>query len=183
MWSAVCSVSPHSHAALSTRPQFSMDALYRPTPVLNLFRVVQCFRLKCSALTHSPGSDTWRCTQVGTDASHSCFHIATCIILPVLGGWHLASPESPCSKVYGTWVRMEALHYLWCRAGCASRVSLLSVPKTRVAAFSLRPAGAIPAKTASWNTGVGLRQRDMVRIELSLLCYWDGRRPKLSCLY
>ena len=31
---------------------------------------------------------------------------------------------------------MEALHSLSCRAGCASRVSLLSV-----AAFRLRPAG------------------------------------------
>ena len=38
--------------------------------------------------------------------------------------------------------------------------------KARVAAFRLRPAGAIPAKTGSWNTGVGLRQPDMVRREL-----------------
>ena len=43
-------------------------------------------------------------------------------------GWHLASPEPPCYMVYGTWVCMEALHSLWCRVGCASRVSLLSVP-------------------------------------------------------
>ena len=38
--------------------------------------------------------------------------------------------------------------------------------KARVAAFRLRPTGAIPAKTGSWNTGVGLRQPDMVRREL-----------------
>ena len=38
--------------------------------------------------------------------------------------------------------------------------------KARVAAFRLRPAGAIPAKTGSWNTGVGLRQPDMVCREL-----------------
>ena len=44
-------------------------------------------------------------------------------------GWHLASPEPPCYKVYWTWVCMEALHSLWCRVGCASRVSLLSVPR------------------------------------------------------
>ena len=44
---------------------------------------------------------------------------------------------------------MEALHSLSCRAGCASRFSLLSVPKARVAAFRLRPAGAIPAKAGS----------------------------------
>ena len=44
-------------------------------------------------------------------------------------GWHLASPEPPCCRVYGTWVCMEALRSLWCRAGCASRVSLLSVPR------------------------------------------------------
>ena len=36
----------------------------------------------------------------------------------------------------------------------------------RVAAFCLRPAGAIPANTGSWNTCVGLRQLDMVRREL-----------------
>ena len=45
MWSAVCSGSPHSHAALSASPHFFMEALYRPTPVRSLFRVVQCFRL------------------------------------------------------------------------------------------------------------------------------------------
>ena len=38
--------------------------------------------------------------------------------------------------------------------------------KARVAAFRLMPAGAIPAKTGSRNAGVGLRQPDMVRIEL-----------------
>ena len=39
MWSAVCSASPHSHASLPS-PHFVMDALYRPTPVRSLFRVV-----------------------------------------------------------------------------------------------------------------------------------------------
>ena len=43
MWSAVCSGLPHSHAALSASPHFFMDALYRPTPVRSLFRVVQYF--------------------------------------------------------------------------------------------------------------------------------------------
>ena len=76
MWSAVCSGSPHSHAALSASPHFFMEALYRPTPVRSLFRVVQCFRLSSSPLTPSSGSDTWRCTRVGPDASHSCFHVA-----------------------------------------------------------------------------------------------------------
>ena len=76
MWSAVCSGSPHSHAALSASPHFFIDALYRPTPVRSLFRVVQCFRLSSSPLTPSPGSGTWRCTRVGPDASHSCFHVA-----------------------------------------------------------------------------------------------------------
>ena len=71
MWSAVCSGSPHSRAALSASPHFFMDALYRPTPVRSLFRVVHCFRLISSPLTPSPGSDTWRCNRVGPDASHS----------------------------------------------------------------------------------------------------------------
>ena len=64
MWSAVCSGSPHSHAALSASPHFFMDALYRPTPVRNLFKVVQCFRHRSSPLTSSAGFDTWRCTRV-----------------------------------------------------------------------------------------------------------------------
>ena len=76
MWSAVCSGSPHSHAALSASPHLFMEALYRPTPVGRLFRVVQCFRLRSSPSTPSPGSDMWRCTRVGPDASHSCFHVA-----------------------------------------------------------------------------------------------------------
>ena len=76
MWSAVCSGSPHSHAALSASPHFFMDGLYRPTPVRSLFRVVQCFRRRSSPLTPSPGSDMWRCTRVGPDASHSCIHVA-----------------------------------------------------------------------------------------------------------
>ena len=76
MWSAVCSGSPHSHAALSASPHFFMDALYRPTAVRSLCRVVQCFRRRSSPLTPSPGSDRWRCTRVGPDASHSCFHVA-----------------------------------------------------------------------------------------------------------
>ena len=44
-------------------------------------------------------------------------------------GWHLASPEPPSCKVYGTSVCMEALHSSSCRAGRASRVSLLSMPR------------------------------------------------------
>ena len=75
MWSAVCSGSPHSHAALSARPHFFIDALNRPTPVRSLFRVVQCFRLRSSPWTPSPGSDTWLCTRVGPDASQSFFHV------------------------------------------------------------------------------------------------------------
>ena len=76
MWSAVCYGSPHSHAALSASSHFFMEAPYRPTPVRSLFRVGQCLRLRSSPLTPSPGSDTWRCTRVGPDASHSCFHVA-----------------------------------------------------------------------------------------------------------
>ena len=76
MWSVVCSGSPRSHAALSASPHFFMDALYRPTPVRSLFRVIQCFWLRSSPLKPSPGSDTWPCTRVGPDSSHSCFHVA-----------------------------------------------------------------------------------------------------------
>ena len=43
MWSAVCSGSPHSHAALSASPHFFMEALYRPTPVRSLLRSSSVF--------------------------------------------------------------------------------------------------------------------------------------------
>ena len=76
MWSAVCSGSPHSHAALSASSHFFMEALYRPTPVRSLFRVVQCFRLRSSPLAPYPRFDTWRYTRLGPDAFHSCFHVA-----------------------------------------------------------------------------------------------------------
>ena len=77
-WSHALVKGPTSkrRAALSSIPHFFMDALYRPTPVRSLFRVVQCFRLRSSPLMPSTGSDTWRCTHVGPDASHSCFHVA-----------------------------------------------------------------------------------------------------------
>ena len=61
MCSAVCSGSPHWRAALAASPYFFMDALYRPTPVRSLFRVVQCFRLRSSPLTPSPGMMTMSC--------------------------------------------------------------------------------------------------------------------------
>ena len=84
MWSAVCSGSPHSHAALSGSHHFFMDVLNRPTPARSLFRVVQCFRLRSSPLTPSPGSDI--CGDV-----LGCFPLLhprcryPCIIRPVLG--------------------------------------------------------------------------------------------------
>ena len=125
--SAVCSGSPHSHAELSASPYFFMYALYRTTPVRSLFRVVQCFRFRSSPLTPSPGSDTWRCTQMVLGWVRMLPTPASTLpqyIHPSTGphGWHLASPEPPCCRVYGTLVCMEALHCLSCRAGCASRV-------------------------------------------------------------
>ena len=60
---------------------------------------------------------------------------------------------------------MEGLRSLLCRAGCASRVSLLSVPR-RGWLLSALGRQAIPANTVSWNTGVGLTQPYMVRREL-----------------
>ena len=97
MWSAVCSGSPHSHAALSASPHCFMDALYRPTPVRSLFRVIQCFRLISSPLTPSPRSDTWRCTRVGPDASHSCFHVAAIHASIDRSSWMILCISSPTS--------------------------------------------------------------------------------------
>ena len=102
MWPAICSGSPHSHAALSTSPHFFMDALYRKIPVRSLFRVVRYFRLGSSPLTPSPGSDTWRCSLVCPDASLACLHAAA---IHASFGWSsvmtliLASPEPPCCTV------------------------------------------------------------------------------------
>ena len=61
MWSAVCSGSPHSHAALSASPHFFMDDLSRPTPVCRLFyfRVVHCFVLRSSYVAPSSWCDMW----------------------------------------------------------------------------------------------------------------------------
>ena len=80
MWSTVCSGSPYSHAALSASPHFFMEALYRPTPVRSLFRVVQCFRLSSSPLTPSSGSDTWRC---GSGCFPDAYGLRTYKTLPV----------------------------------------------------------------------------------------------------
>lgn len=56
MWSAVCSGSPHSHAAPSARPHFLMDALKQPTPVRRRFSRVHCRRGSSSPLMPPPGS-------------------------------------------------------------------------------------------------------------------------------
>ena len=71
------------------------------------------------------------CRQCGTERHFFFFRVLPKSMHPSTGpqGWHIASPEHPCCRVYGTWVCTEALHSLWCRAGCASRVSLLSVPR------------------------------------------------------
>ena len=47
MWSAVCSGSPHSHAALSASPHFFMEALYRPTPVRSHCVLSLCDFVSC----------------------------------------------------------------------------------------------------------------------------------------
>ena len=82
-------------------------------------------------------------------------------------GWHLASPEPPCYRV--------SFIVVSCRM-CQSCFTAFCA-KARVAAFRLMPAGAIPTKTGSWNTGLGLRQPAMVRRELLIAT------SKLSCLY
>ena len=108
MWSAVCSGSPHSHAALSARHHFFMEALYRPTPFRSLFRVIQCFRLRPSPLTPSPGSDTWRCIRAGS----GCFPLLLprcrnpCILRPVLR-------DDTCHLLGLLVVRFTGLEYAW----------------------------------------------------------------------
>ena len=101
MWSAVCCGSPHLHAALS---HFFTDALYRPTPVCSLFRVVQCFQLRSSQLAHSSVSDSLAvnsgvCRMLPTHAS-----TLPQSLNPSTGpqGCHLLSPEPTCCRFYGT---------------------------------------------------------------------------------
>ena len=108
MWSAVCSGSPHSHAALSARPHFFMYALYRPTPVRSLFRVVQCFRLISSPLTPSPGFDTWRCTRVDPGTSHSCLHSVLTSGVPLRNSSH--TPHSRRLMLLRKCLLLHSLH-------------------------------------------------------------------------
>ena len=130
MWSAVCSGSPHSHVALSASPHFFMEALYRPTQFAvclgssSVFdSVLLPWRLLLGPIRGGvPGWVRMLPTPVSTlpQSTH-----------PSTGpqGWHLASPEPPCCRVYATWVCMGAFQYLSCRTGCASRISLFSVPR------------------------------------------------------
>ena len=76
-------------------------------PLSSLFRVVHWFQLISSPLTPSPGSDTWRCTRVGPDASHPA-SMLTQSMHPSTGpqGCHSASPEPPV-------VRFTGLESVW----------------------------------------------------------------------
>ena len=95
------------------------------TPVRSLFRVVQCFRLSSTPLTYSAGSGTWRCTRVGPDPSHSCFHVAA-----IYSFFDRSSGMTLSLLVVGfTGLESAWRHFIVCRAGCASRVSLISLPR------------------------------------------------------
>ena len=120
-----------------------MDALYRPTPVRRVFRVVQFFRLRSSPLMPSPGSDTWRCTRVVPDSSYSCFHAA---------------------RIHATFDRPSGRHLTLCGV-------VQDVPVVFHCFLGQGQGGCFSPyagrdKTGSWNTDVELRQRDMVRREL-----------------
>ena len=87
MWSAVCSGSPHSHAALSARPHFFMDALYRPTPVRSLFKSRSVF----SAQIFSLDAFSWVRYVAVYSGGSGCFPLLLphcrnpCVLRPVLG--------------------------------------------------------------------------------------------------
>ena len=99
---------------------------------------------------------TWRCTRVGPGAiptpASTCHN--PCIVRPVLRD--------------DTWHRLSLLVVGFTALSCRMFQSCFIAfrAKARVDAFRLRPAGAIPAKAGGCNTGVGLRQPDMVRREL-----------------
>ena len=90
IWSAVCSGSPHSHAALPASPHFFMDALHRPTPVRILFRVVQCFRLRSSPLTPFPGSDTCAAIDVAGMCTNAPVHRSKPLQSKVTQRWEVS---------------------------------------------------------------------------------------------
>ena len=76
MCSAVCSGSPHSHAALSDRPHFFKDDLKRLTPVRRRFSEVHRWRGMSSPATPPPGSGMYRWMREGPAVSHDCFQVA-----------------------------------------------------------------------------------------------------------
>ena len=46
MWSAVCSLAPHSHSAKEARPHLCMDEPKRPTPVRRRLSLTQAVLVK-----------------------------------------------------------------------------------------------------------------------------------------
>ena len=68
MCSAVCSVSPHWHAALSDRPHFFIEDLKRPTPQRRRFSAVHWWRGRSSPFTPPAGSWMYRCMREGSTA-------------------------------------------------------------------------------------------------------------------
>ena len=103
-------------------------------------------------------------------------------------GRHLASPEPPCCRVYGTWVCMGALRSLSCRAGCASRVSLLSVPRRGWLLSALGQQGlsllsqGAETQESAWDTRYGPQRA--VDCDVKLLHVWASapdRGTVFSC--
>ena len=76
MGSAVCSGSPHSHAALSDRPHFFRDDLERPTPVRRRFSEVHRWRGRSPPFAPPPGSLMYRWMREGPAVSHVCLQDA-----------------------------------------------------------------------------------------------------------
>ena len=73
MCSAVCSISPHSHAELLDKPHFLIHDLKRPTPQRRRFRDVHWWRGRSSPFTPPAGSRIYRCMRQGSAVSHDVF--------------------------------------------------------------------------------------------------------------
>ena len=142
MWSAVCSGTPHSQAAQTVRqPSLlhgcSVPSTDRPqfAECLESSSVFDSNLLPCRLLLGPIRGDVLGWVRMFPTPVSTLPQSMPPSTDPQ--GWHLASTEPPCCKVYWTWVCKEVRHPRWCRACCSSRVSLLPVPRRGWLLFAL----------------------------------------------
>ena len=149
-------------------PHLFMDDLYQPIPTRRRFSKIDCHGRSSLFATflrpiRSIHSGVW------TSPTPSCKtlpskHLWTC---PQV--WHGSFLVPPYCMTEGTCVWMRFAIVVPCRWCLSCFVAFIA--RMRLAAFLM----AIPVRTRSWNTWVGLRHPDMVNMALFMLT------PTLTC--